>query len=427
MTDWILRYLKETAVLGMEMAPYLMLGFLFAGILYIYFPRQKVIRYLGGNNLRSVINAALIGVPLPLCSCGVIPAGISFYKSGSSRGSTVSFLISTPQTGADSIMATGSLLGWAFAVIRPVIAFLTGILGGLLTNLAFKSENSKPAQKVVNFNESEEEFQYRNKFSGMLRYAYVDFLQDIAKWLLIGLLLASLISVLIPDDFFTRYLGNNLASMFLILLVAVPLYVCATGSIPIAAVLMMKGLSPGAALVFLMAGPATNVATMTVIGKVMGKKVLVVYLVSIIGGALLSGVLIDLLLPAQWFTMSIHHLHQAHEHGLPLWLKAGSGIVLLVLTLYALYRRYLRPKKMITTDKSEKKDEAMKELLIKVGGMTCQHCKMNVERTLRSVPGIQVAEVDLSSGEVLLKGEEIDLKAVREGIEGIGYAYEGVL
>lgn len=324
-------------------------------------------------------------------------------------------------------MATGSLLGWAFAVIRPVIAFLTGILGGLLTNLAFKSENSKPAQKVVNFNESEEEFQYRNKFFGMLRYAYVDFLQDIAKWLLIGLLLAGLISVLIPDDFFTRYLGNNLASMFLILLVAVPLYVCATGSIPIAAVLMMKGLSPGAALVFLMAGPATNVATMTVIGKVMGKKVLVVYLVSIIGGALLSGVLIDLLLPAQWFTMSIHHLHQTHEHGLPLWLKAGSGIVLLVLTLYALFRRYLRPKKMITTDKSEKKDEAMKELLVKVGGMTCQHCKMNVERTLKSVPGIQVAEVDLSSGKVLLKGEEIDLKAVREGIEGIGYAYEGVL
>jgi uncharacterized membrane protein YraQ (UPF0718 family)/copper chaperone CopZ len=427
MTEWILRYLKETAVLGMEMAPYLMLGFLFAGILYVYFPREKVTRYLGGNNLRSVINAALIGVPLPLCSCGVIPAGISFYKSGSSRGSTVSFLISTPQTGVDSIMATGSLLGWAFAIVRPIVAFLTGILGGLLTNLAFRNENSKPVQKVVDLNGSEEEFHYRNKFFGMLRYAYVDFLQDIAKWLLIGLLLAGLISVLIPDDFFTRYLGNNLVSMLLILLVAVPLYVCATGSIPIAAVLMMKGLSPGAALVFLMAGPATNVATMTVIGKVMGKKVLGMYMVSIIGGALLSGILIDLLLPAQWFIMPLHHLHQAHEHGLPLWLKAGSGIVLLALTLFAIYRRYFRPNKIITTDTIEKKDEAMKELLVKVGGMTCQHCKMNVERTLKAVPGIQVAEVDLSSGNVLLKGDQIDLKAVRDGVESIGYTYEGVL
>lgn len=427
MTEWILRYLKETTLLGMEMAPYLMLGFLFAGILYVYFPREKVTRYLGGNNLRSVFNAALIGVPLPLCSCGVIPAGISFYKSGSSRGSTVSFLISTPQTGADSIMATGSLLGWAFAIVRPVVAFFTGILGGLLTNLAFKNENGKPDQKVAHLTDTKEEFHYKNKFFGMLRYAYVDFLQDIAKWLLIGLLLAGLISVLIPDDFFTRYLGNNVASMLLILLVAVPLYVCATGSIPIAAVLMMKGLSPGAALVFLMAGPATNVATITVIGKVMGKKVLGVYLISIIGGALLSGILMDLLLPAHWFTMPLHNLHQAHEHGLPLWLKGASGIVLLVLTLYAIFRRYFRKNEMVTNNVSETKDETMKELLVKVGGMTCQHCKMNVERTLKAVPGIQVAEVDLTSGKVLLKGEEINLQAVRDGVESIGYTYEGVL
>lgn len=426
MIEWILRYLKETALLGMEMAPYLMLGFLFAGILYIYFPREKVTRYLGGNNLRSVINAALVGVPLPLCSCGVIPAGISFYKSGSSRGSTVSFLISTPQTGADSIMATGSLLGWAFAIVRPVVAFLTGILGGWLTNFAFRNENSNSVQKILKINESEEEFHYKNKFIGMLRYAYVDFLQDIAKWLLIGLLLAGLISVLIPDDFFSRYLGNNLASMILILLVAVPLYVCATGSIPIAAVLMMKGLSPGAALVFLMAGPATNVATMTVIGKVMGKKVLGVYLVSIIGGALLSGMLIDLMLPSDWFTLPLHHLHQAHTHGLPVWLNAGSGIISLVLTIYAIFRRYFMPNTM-TTDKIQKRDEAMKELLVKVGGMTCQHCKMNVERTLKAVPGIQVAEVDLSSGKVLLRGEQIDLQAVRDVVESIGYSYEGVL
>lgn len=426
MKEMVIQYLKETAVLGMEMAPYLILGFLFAGILYVYFPREKISKFLGGNNVLSVIRAALIGVPLPLCSCGVIPAGISFYKNGSSKGSTVSFLISTPQTGADSIMATGSLLGWPFAIVRLVVAFITGILGGILTNLAFRKENSRKIVEASQLISEEENYQYRNKFLGMLRYAYVDFLQDIAKWLLIGLLLAGLISMLIPEDFFTRYLGNNFMSMLIILLAAIPLYVCATGSIPIAAVLMMKGLSPGAALVFLMAGPATNVATITIVGKVMGKKALAVYLLSIIGGALLAGFFIDLFLPSQWFTFAVHSLHHAHEHGLPLWVKAGSGIVLLVLTLYALYNRYLAKDKNKLVSIQEKTADNMNKVTVKVGGMTCNHCKMNVERTLKSIPGIAVAVADLSSGKVLLEGDEISLQAVREGIESIGYSYEGL-
>jgi uncharacterized membrane protein YraQ (UPF0718 family) len=134
MLEIIIRYLVALWDLTLEMSPYLLLGFLIAGVLYIYFPKDKVTRYLGKNNFRSTLNAALIGVPLPLCSCGVIPTGISFYKNGASKGSSVSFLISTPQTGVDSILATYALLGLPLAIIRPIIALITGVLGGLVTN-----------------------------------------------------------------------------------------------------------------------------------------------------------------------------------------------------------------------------------------------------------------------------------------------------
>jgi uncharacterized membrane protein YraQ (UPF0718 family) len=296
MPDLIVHYLEALWELTLEMSPYLLLGFLIAGVLYVYFPQEKVIKYLGRNNWKSILNAALIGIPLPLCSCGVIPTGISFFKNGASRGSSVAFLISTPQTGVDSILATYSLLGLPLAIIRPVIALLTGLFGGMVTNSIdrrdqFNSKQSKTGKQQMTSG--------REKISAMMSYAFVEFLQDISKWLIIGLLLAALMAVLIPDGFFTNYLSNEYLSMAIVLLASIPLYVCATGSVPIAAVLLMKGLSPGAAIVFLMAGPATNAATMTVIGNVMGRKTLISYMASIIGGAVFFGILVNEFLPRE--------------------------------------------------------------------------------------------------------------------------------
>lgn len=426
MTGILLKYLNEAVMLGIEMAPYLMLGFLFAGILHVYFPHDKVLKYLGKNDLRSVVNSAILGVPLPLCSCGVIPTGISFYKSGASRGSTVSFLISTPQTGVDSIMATGSLLGWPFAIVRPIVAFVTGIFGGVITNRAYRNEPVAGEESGKDPKETIKEGKRYNRLFEMFRYAYFDFLQDIAKWLLIGILLAALIAVLVPDDFFVRYIGNDFLSMLVVLAVAVPLYVCATGSVPIAAVLIMKGVSPGAALVFLMAGPATNVATMTVIGKVMGKKTLALYLTAIIGGALLSGLFINWFLPREWFTLPMGSMHAGHHHEwLPLWLKAGSGVILLILSIVALIRRYWSKKIFVQENKLQTQD-IMKEIRVKVMGMTCNHCKMNVENKLNAIQGVEEATVDLATGTVLIKGEHIDLKEVETDVEGIGYKYGGI-
>ena len=420
MIDLVYNYLDALWELTLEMAPYLLLGFLIAGILYIYFPKDKVARYLGKNDLRSTLNAALIGIPLPLCSCGVIPTGISFYKNGASKGSSVSFLISTPQTGVDSILATYSLLGLPLAIIRPIIALVTGVLGGFVTNSVETSQEN--TEKVNERKDRQIKKSGRSGIGEMMHYAFVEFLQDIAKWLIIGLLLAALMAVLIPDDFFTNYLGNEYLSMAIVLVASIPLYVCATGSVPIAAVLLMKGLSPGAAIVFLMAGPATNAATITVIGKVLGRKTLSSYLISIIAGAVIFGVMVNELLPREWFTNHIIHIHEEHgSHFLPHWLNVASAVLLILLLINGYVQKYsLKRKSQILNT-----EDNMAEKTVKVSGMTCNHCKANVQNNLASIDGIENIEIDLESGKVKMTGDDIDLTEVKTKVESIGYHYDG--
>lgn len=415
----IMDYLNQFLTLIAEMAPYLLLGFFFAGLLHVFMSNARMVKFMGGNNLRSVVNASLLGVPLPLCSCGVIPTGLSFSKNGASKGAAVSFLISTPQTGVDSILATYSLLGLPFAILRPFIAFVTGIFGGALTNRLIRDEIADGQS-----NGAEEKVIKGNKFKAIFHYAFVEFLQDISNWLIIGLIVAALISVLVPDNFFTAYIRNEYLSMLIVLLIAVPVYVCATGSIPIAAVLMMKGISPGAALVFLMAGPATNVATITMIGKVMGRKALTGYLLSIIAGALFFGILINNFLPREWFTsFSIHATHHHHET-LPSWINIGSAILLGGLLVNGYLQKYLGKK---GTSQINTLDTRMETKTVKVEGMTCNHCKANVERNLMGLPGVKEAVADLQSNSVRIVAENLDLPRIKSTVESIGYTYSGEL
>lgn len=423
MLELIDNYLISLWELTLEMSPYLLLGFLIAGILYVYFPKEKVTRYLGKDNFRSTLNASLIGVPLPLCSCGVIPTGISFYKNGASKGSSVSFLISTPQTGVDSILATYSLLGLPLAIIRPIIALITGVMGGLITNLTVRNKSAIPDSQKREENTSS--IKKGNRLQTMLHYAFVEFLQDISKWLIIGLLLAALMAVLIPDDFFTNYLSNEYLSMAIVLVASIPLYVCATGSVPIAAVLLMKGLSPGAAIVFLMAGPATNAATITVIGNVLGRKTLISYMASIIGGAVLFGIIVNEFLPREWFTSYIVQIHDGHgAHFLPPWLKIGSSLLLILLLINGYVQKFLSGRK-INRSESKNTHIDMAEKTVKVSGMTCNHCKANVQNNLSAIEGIENIEIDLESGKVKMSGDDIDLDAVKSKVESIGYHYDG--
>ena len=420
MINWIESYLTELWYLLLEMAPWLLLGFTFAGLLHVFIPKGSISKYMGGRNLKSVIYAALLGVPLPLCSCGVIPTGISFNKEGASKGATVSFLISTPQTGVDSILATYSILGLPFALIRPVVAFLSGIFGGVITNLTSENEKIITAEELALLNENTEK---GNKFRRMARYAYHEFLMDIADWLIIGFMAAALIAVLLPDNFFTLYLHSQFLSMLVVLAAAVPLYVCATGSIPIAAVLMMKGLSPGAALVFLMAGPATNVATMTVIGKALSKNTLIVYLITIIISSLFFGWMTNHFLPIEWFAMTSHK-YGVHDHNLlPYWFQMASAISLLMLLANGYFRKWLTVKENKTL---QDMTHITKNLTIGVGGMTCNHCKMNVEKSLKSIEGIESALANPDNGDVIIQGNDFDLDIIRQKVEEIGYDYKGI-
>jgi hypothetical protein len=413
-------YLEELARLVNEMSPYLLLGFLFAGILRVVFPRQMITRYMGQSNFRSVFNASLLGVPMPLCSCGVLPAGIGFYRNGASRGPTISFLISTPQTGVDSILATYSLLGLPLAIIRPVVALLTGLLGGVLGNAA--ERNGKEEEDRG----SKSEEHYERSVKELFRYGFVELIQDISKWLVIGMLVAALLSVLIPGDFFTSTISSEYLAMLLMIVASVPLYICATGSIPIAAVLLMKGLAPGAALVLLMAGPATNIATMAVIGNTLGKRSLWVYLLTIIGGALFFGILVNELLPREWFTGALSSLTHVHDHQTG-WFKWASSafLVLLIMNGYLM--------KLISAQKERRKDKEKANIMKKnilqyrVEGMTCDHCKATVENGLKDLQGVSEVLADRSNNRVTVQAESVSDNQIKETIEKLGYRFAGKL
>ncbi|MEN8231016.1 MAG: permease [Bacteroidota bacterium] len=413
-------YGVELVRLVNEMSPYLLLGFLFAGVLRVLFPKKVITRYMGQRNFRSVANASLLGVPMPLCSCGVLPTGIGFFKNGASRGSTISFLISTPQTGVDSILATYSLLGLPLAIIRPVVALVTGVFGGAMGNLADKNgDDAEPEVK-----ESEEE--YERSFRELLRYGFVELLQDISKWLIIGMLVAAFLSVLIPDDFFTNSISSEYLAMLLMLAASVPLYICATGSIPIAAVLLMKGLSPGAALVLLMAGPATNIATMAVIGNAMGRRSLWIYLTSIIGGALFFGVLVNELVPREWILGSIpvdiHGALHVHPTG---WLQWSSSAALVLLIINGYVMKAITRRR--TEVKNNTKSEQMKANIhtFRVEGMTCNHCKANVENGLKKNPNITEVLADPDQNMVTIEADTITDANIQETVESLGYSFKG--
>lgn len=392
-----------------EMSPYLLLGFLVAGVLHAFVPRGVYSKYLAGNDFRSVALAALFGVPLPLCSCGVIPAAMSMRREGASRAATVSFLISTPQTGADSILATGSLLCLPFALLRPVAAFVTALVGGVATGAMGGDDGNEAAEAG---SAPVRHLSFWGKCREVLRYGFVDMVQDIGRWLVVGLVVAGLITVFLPDDFFAAFGDYPLANMLLVLALSVPMYLCATGSIPIAAALMLKGLSPGAALVLLMAGPATNAAAIMVVGKVLGRKTLIVYLTSIVAGAVGFGLLTDYVLPAEWFALAqSEHTAAccgAAEAG---FLKTASSVLLGCLLVAAAVMKYVKPEKNIEMQR-----------VYRIKGMMCNHCKNNVEKALASVEGVTAVRVDLSEGAAYVEGDA-DAAKIIETIGRLGYEY----
>lgn len=407
------------------MSPYVLLGFLLAGLMHAFLPNRLYRKYLGEDSWRSIVNATLLGVPLPLCSCGVIPTAMSLHKEGATKGATVSFLIATPQTGVDSIIATYSLMGLPFALLRPIAAFTTALAGGFITDkFSDKKEgNSKtPAKSIDN---KEENKGVLSKLCTAFNYAFVEMMQDIGKWLIAGLLVAGMITVFVPDTFFALFAGNSLLSMIFVLLLSIPMYLCATGSIPIAVALMLKGLSPGTAFVLLMAGPAVNTASMLIIGKVMGRRTLATYLASIIAGAIVFGLSIDYLMPREWFTEPIKAIHEHSHHGTP-YFNIACTLLLAALLLNAFIRKYFLRKNHCHCHSHGENSECSchnkeeRRTILTIEGMACNHCKANVEKALGSVPGVDSVEVDLVAGEAVIKGTFNSREAIK-AVEAIGF------
>jgi len=392
-----------------EMAPYLLFGFFVAGILYAFVPAGFYRNHLSRPGAWSVIKAALIGVPLPLCSCGVLPTAVSLRRNGASRGASTSFLIATPQTGIDSIAATYSLLGLAFAVIRPVAALVTAFVGGMLVNRGEKASATECDAEVDTIDAPQSDGFFA-KVRDALRYGFVEMIQNIGKWLIIGLVIAAAITVFVPDGFFTFFADYPLLSMIAVVIVAVPMYVCSTGSIPIAMSLMLKGLSPGAAFVLLMAGPAANFASIIIVGKSLGKKAAVIYLSTIIVGAIAFGLCIDYLMPRDWFTMPVVAGH-ANCHVDVALFPAICSVILVLLIINAFIQKYTKHN----SDKMENGNTII------VKGMTCGHCKAMVEKNLSKLPGIEEVAVDLATGKTTIKGNP-DEAAVREVIDDLGFS-----
>lgn len=331
MKAFIVSILSDFWGTAAEMSPYLLFGFLVAGVLSVLVSQRLVERHLGGRGVWPVLKASLLGVPLPLCSCGVIPVSMSLHKHGAGKGSTIAFLISTPQTGVDSIFVTLSLLGPIFAIFRPIAAFVTGIIGGVLVDLfnPVPKEGQPAPAKCTDECCGEAE---NRKIARGLKFAFVTLPGDIGGAMLAGLVIAAFISVLVPEDFFAEKLGTGIFAMLVMMVMGIPMYVCASASVPIAAALILKGLTPGAALVFLMTGPATNAATFVTIWKILGRATAITYLATIAGCSLLGGIVLDYIIGG------VSSGAAAHYHGwmLPPLVKHISAVVLLAVVIFAL-------------------------------------------------------------------------------------------
>ncbi|MDF1536492.1 MAG: SO_0444 family Cu/Zn efflux transporter [bacterium] len=304
--DLIISILSETWALLLDASPYILFGILVAGFLRMFLSTDYVVRNLGEGRVMPVLKASLMGIPIPLCSCGVIPAAASLRRQGASKGATTAFLISTPESGVDSIAVSWALLDPVMTVARPVVAFITATLAGLAVSffgvpetVRDRTADNSCAVDGCCDGDGCDPVDHANhhllseKVAGGMKYAFGELWGDLAGWFAAGLILAGIVTSLVPDQLIASTVGGGLGSMLIMLAVGVPLYLCATASTPIAAALILKGVSPGAALVFLLVGPATNIASLSVLTGLLGRRAVGIYLASIAAVSIVAGLVLD--------------------------------------------------------------------------------------------------------------------------------------
>ncbi len=349
MTNFFISFFGASWSLLEQASLYILFGLLVGGLLKMFLSPAYVAAHLGSGRFGSVIKAALLGIPIPLCSCGVLPAAASLKKQGANNGATTAFLISTPESGVDSISITWALLDPIMTVARPVAAFLSAFVAGGLENFfnpppprgAVRPDLSCPVDNCCDGidcppDEHRRHHSLANKLWMGLKYAVTELWGDLAGWFFVGILLAGLITVLVPDTVISRYLGGGFSSMLLMLAFGIPLYICATASTPIAAAFILKGVSPGTALVFLLVGPATNITSLTVLVGLLGRRATGLYLAAIAVVSVLCGLALDAIYLGLGVSAAAS-IGQAAEI-IPSWLTLVAALLLLLLSIRPLYR-----------------------------------------------------------------------------------------
>jgi len=418
MIEVLVEIATESYVLFARMAPYLLLGIVVAGALHVLLPVGTVARHLGGRGIAPVFRAAALGVPLPLCSCGVVPVAASLGKGGASRGAVVSFLVTTPTSGVDSILATYSLLGGAFAVVRPVASFLIGLVAGAVTALGLGTkateDESTPAPPA---SDASAWADGRGAIRRGLGYAFGELLGGIARPLAVGVLIGGLISFLLPPGVLQQYVGSGFVSYLVMLAVATPLYVCASGSIPVAAALLAKGISPGAALVFLVAGPATNAASVAMVSKLLGRRALAIYLTILVLGSFVAGAATDFFFAG--FPALLPDFIQGADH-MSMGLSPLEVVSAVILGIMVAYHLGMQIAPRFRTKREETlMDDAF---VLEVKDMNCQHCVNSIRRAVSGLPGVRGVDVDLETKEVRFDlGESANSSVLVQAIEDAGF------
>ncbi len=391
---------NATVEIMLELAPWFLLGMGVSGLLHVMLPRDFVGRQLAGRG--GVVKAVLLGIPLPLCSCGVIPAGLGLKRDGASNGASLGFLISTPQTGVDSILVSASFLGWPFALFKVLAAGITGVAGGWFADRV--PETGSAARDLGNTGSVETSRGPRAFFT----HAY-DLLASIWRWLVFGVVVSATIDAFVPVGSLSVFAElGAIGAGFAVLLVSLPLYVCATASVPIAASLVESGMPVGAALVFLMAGPATNMATMGAIFRGFGGRHLAIYLAVLIVGSIGFGALFDSLITS---ASGPGHVHG--EHGVPWWAAASAIVLTAMIANLALRdaRAWWRERTHQATSDA---------VLVEVTGMSCNKCVRKVETALLDVDGVVEAEVLRNPDRAVVRGSAA-LASIHAAIEAAGY------
>jgi uncharacterized membrane protein YraQ (UPF0718 family)/copper chaperone CopZ len=398
-----------------ELAPWLFVGALAGGVLELVLPGGFLRRHLRGR--WGVVKAAALGVPMPMCSCAVIPAGLSLKKQGASDGATVAFMIATPQTGADAVTVTAGFLGLPFALFTLVSTFVLGLVGGWWTDAGKTAEpaNGGPEQIVPIACSDETGEPDRAGWRRVVDHA-VMLLRSIWVWLVIGVVASAAIEQFVPPGALEKLgAGGGLPAMLVALIVGMPLYVCTTASVPIAAALVHNGFPPGAAMVFLISGPATNVATMGAIYRVLGGRTLWKYLVTIAVGSVAFGVLFNLTVdPA---TAEPTHMHEHHSW----WAAACAGLLVALLGWFAFddARRWLG-RRRLAAPAAGLPDDGLRTVEVPVAGMTCGSCVSRLERVIGRAPGVASVAVTLEPGRAVVRGDVSD-ERVRELVAEAGF------